>query len=275
MTARAGWTRLLRLAAVGGLGLFAAVSVAEDLPPPVRQARQLAAELPTPSKALGFLFLGHGKRPDGTEVELSIKAEAVIDAGQSAWKVTEVWGAKAGAAGARRTVECVLAQDLTPLRGATYEDGTATPTKVEWLGGEKLLAIQISGTKAGGGATRLLRSAWYAGQPLVEVGGAALWARLMPRGAPPCQVDFCAPSWNRLTGEAQAFFGLEIVGGKGPEFEIRGADPAAPTRVETWAILGSRQDRSKLLQVLVDTTTGWPRMVSVQGSVYAGESRAL
>ena len=198
-----------------------------------------------------------------------------MDAGQAAWKVTEIWAAKAGAAGARRTVECVLAQDLTPLRGGTYEDGTATPTKVEWLGGEKLLAIQVSGAKTGGGATRVLRSAWYAGQPLVEVGGAVLWARLMPRGAPPCQVDFCAPSWNRLTGDAHAFFGLEIVGGQGPDFEIRAPSAPEPIRVETWALLGSRHDRSKLLQVLVDTSTGWPRMVSIHGSVYAGESRGL
>jgi len=264
-----------------GLGLWAlagpwlGASAAEDLPPPVRQARQLAAELPTPSKALGFHFLGQGKRADGTEVELSIKAEAITDAGQPAWKVTETWGAKAAKAGSRRTVECVLTQDLTPLRGGTFEDGTATATKVEWLGGEKLLAIQVSGAKQGGGTTRVLRSAWYAGQPVVEVGGAVLWARLVPQGAPPCQVDFCAPSWNRLTGDAQAFFGLELVGGPGPEFEIREPDAPEPTRVATWALQGSKQDRSRLLQVLMDTKTGWPRMVAIHGSVYAGESRGL
>ena len=82
-------------------------------------------------------------------------------------------------------------------------------------------------------------------------------------------------SWNRLTGDAHAFFGLEIVGGQGPDFEIRAPSAPEPIRVETWALLGSRHDRSKLLQVLVDTSTGWPRMVSIHGSVYAGESRGL
>ena len=257
------------------LALAGPTSWAEDLPPQVRQARQLAAELPLPSKALGFHFLGNGKRSDGAEVELGIRAEPGQQDGQPIWKVTEIWGAKTTGAGARRTVECVLAQDLTPIRGGTYEDGTAAPQKVEWLGGDKVLAIQVSGKGAAGKAVRVLRSAWYAGQPVVEVGGFVLWARLLPRGSPPCQIDFGAPSWNRLTGEAHAFLGLQVVGGTGPDFMIQEQNAPEPTRVSTWAWLGNRQDGSKLVQVLVDASTGWPRMVSIHGTTYAGESRGL
>jgi hypothetical protein len=267
--------RLLLVAALAPLSLASGTTWAEDLPPQVRQALQLAAELPLPTKALGFHFLGTGKRADGAEVELGIRAEPTQHDGLPAWKLTEIWGAKTTGAGARRTVECVLAQDLTPIRGGTYDDGTAAPQKVEWLGGEKVLAVQVSGKGAGGKATRSMRSAWYAGQPVVEVGGFVLWARLLPRGTPPCQIDFGAPSWNRLTGEPHAFLGLGVVGGSGPDFMIQEPNAPEPTRVSTWAWLGNRQDGSKLVHVLVDTTTGWPRMVSIHGTTYAGESRGL
>lgn len=260
---------------LGVLGLALSASPArlaraEELPPDVRQARQMAAEFPAPSKALGFQFFGQGRRTDATEVELSVRIEPQQEGQLKAWKITETWSAKAGATAARRVVEALLAPDLTPLKGSTFEDGTSSATRLEWLGGERVLALQLLGSDK-----RVLRSAWYAGQPVVEVGGALLWARLMPRTAPPCRLDFCAPSWNRLTGDLQGFFSLQIVAGQGPDIEIQ--EPSAPevTRVETWAVRGSREDKTQVFQVLVDVRTGWPRMVTVGGTTYAGEARPL
>lgn len=242
----------------------------EDLPPDIRRAVEVAARFPAPDKALGFLYLGTGRRADGTEVELSVRAEPTVEAGLPAWRVTEIWGAKAGSAGARRTVECVLAPDLTPLKGSTFEDGTSKPTRVEWLGGEKALAIQVTGS-----GKRVLRTIWYSGQPLVELGGALLWCRLAPREGPPSRAAFGAPSWNRLTGEAQGFLALQLEAGPGPDVHIQ--EPNAPevTEIRTWVVQGTREDRSPLLKVLLDSATGLPRMVTIGGTTYGGETRPL
>jgi hypothetical protein len=250
--------------------LAPAPAAGEDLPPDVRRAVEVAAAFPAPTKALGFLYLGTGKRADGTEVELSVRAEPTVESGLPAWRVTEIWGAKAGAAGARRTVECVLAPDLTPLRGSTFEDGTSRATRVEWLGGDKALAVQVSGS-----GKRLLRTAWYSGQPLVELGAALLWCRLAPRETPPCRAAFGAPSWNRLTGEAQGFQTLQLEAGPGPDIRIQ--EPNAPeiTEIQTWVVQGAREDRSPILKVLLDAANGLPRMVTIGGTTYGGETRPL
>lgn len=242
----------------------------EELPPDVQRAVDVAAGFPAPSKALGFLYLGTGKRSDGVDVELSVRAEPTLEAGLPAWRVTETWGAKAGAAASRRTVECVLAPDLTPLRGSTFEDGTAAPIRVEWLGGEKALALQVTGS-----GQRALRTTWYSGQPLAELGGALLWARLAPREGPPCRAAFGAPSWNRLTGAVQGFFTLQLESGPGPDLRIQ--EPNAPevTEVRTWVVQGTREDRTPLLRVLLDSVTGLPRMVTIGNTTYGGETRPL
>jgi hypothetical protein len=258
------------------LGLLASLSLAgsaaraEEQPPEVRQALQLAAEFAAPSKALGFVYQGQGRREDGTEVELTLRVEPVEEGALKAWKVGEIWAAKGPKGAARRSLETLFAADLTPLRGSTAEDGTAAPARVEWLGGEKALAVQITAKDR-----RLLRTAWYAGQPLVEVGGLVLWARLLPRTAPPVKVDFCAPSWNRFTGEPQKFLGIVVVTGKGPDIEIRPDNAPEPTRLSTWAVAGSRDDKTPFFHVVLDPRTGLPILVTVNGTAYAGDSRPL
>ena len=262
--------RAVALGLVGLLALSGSVARAEEQPPEVRQALALAAEFAAPTKALGFVYQGQGQRQDGTEVELTVRVEPVEDGALKAWKVGEIWAAKGAKGSARRMIETTFAPDLTPLRGSTADEGTANPARVEWLGGEKALAVQITGKDR-----RVLRTTWYAGQPVVEVGGMILWARLLPRTAPPVRIDFCAPSWNRLTGEAQKFSGILMHGGKGPDIEIRPENAPEPTRLTTWGVAGSRGEDQPFFHVALDTRTGLPVMVTVNGTAYAGDSRPL
>lgn len=260
-----GLTLVAALATVSGGGLRA-----DEQPPEVRQALQLAAEFPAPSKALGFVFQGQGKREDGTEVELTLRVEPHEEGALKAWKVGETWAAKSGQAGARRSVDLLLAADLTPLKGSTSETGTPAPTRVEWLGGEKALALQVSGKDK-----RLLRTVWYAGQPLTEVGGLVLWARLLPRTVPPLKVDFCAPSWSRLTGDPQRYQGISVVAGKGPDFDIQPVNAPEPIHLSTWAVAGSRDDKQPFFHVVLHPETGLPMMITVNGTTYAGDCHPL
>jgi hypothetical protein len=250
--------------------LVGSAARAEELPSEVRQALALAAEFAAPTKALGFVYQGQGRRPDGTEVELTIRVEPVEEGALKSWKVTETWTARTAKSSAQRSLESRFAPDLTPLKGSTSEDGTGSPARVEWLGGEKAVAVQVTGKDR-----RLLRTAWYAGQPVVEVGGLMLWARLQPRTAPPLKLDFCAPSWNRFTGEAQGFQGITVVTGKGPEIEIRPANAPEPVRLTTWAVAGSKGEATPFFHVVFDDKTGLPIMVTVNGTAYAGDSHPL
>lgn len=244
-------------------------------PPGVRAAREAAARFPLPSHELGFQFVGTGTRPDGAEVELTVRVEPAEEAGLPAWKLTEVWGAKGGGASARRMVESLVAQDLTPLRGGTYEDGTARPQRLEWLAGERVLALRLSGTGSDGKPAREARSAWFAGQPMVEVASLLLWARLAPRAPAVVQVDFGAPSWNRLGGPVQGFQGLTVEGGAGPEFRVAQPGSSEVQQVATHAWTARSADGQKVLQALVDAADGRPRMLSVYGSTYVGQALPL
>lgn len=272
LSRRAGWTApALLLALVVPATAPQGDARAEDLPPEVKQALALAAEFPAPSEALGFVFQGQGVRTDGTEVELTLRVEAYDDGGLKAWKVGEIWAAKVGKDTVRRTVETILAPDLTPLRGSVSGSGPATPGRVDWLGGEKSLAVQLRGKDR-----RVLRTAWYAGQPIVEVGAFALLGRLLPATAPPSAVDFCAPSWTRLDGPAPKFQGATVVVGKGPALEIRRADAPEPTLLTTRAVaamVSAKGDSTPFFHLVLDATTGLPVMVTVNGTAYAGESR--
>lgn len=271
-TRRAGWAAAtLFLALVWPAMAPQGGARAEDLPPEVRQALALAAEFPAPSEALGFVFQGQGVRTDGTEVELTLRVEPYDDGGLKAWKVGEIWAAKAGKETVRRTVETILAPDLTPLRGSVAGSGAGTPGRVDWLGGEKSIAVQLRGKER-----RVLRTAWYAGQPVVEVGAFALLARLLPETAPPSSVDFCAPSWTRLDGPAPKFQGATVVVGKGPALEIRHADAPEPTLLTTRAVAAmasAKGDTTPFFHMVLDAATGLPVMVTVNGTAYAGESR--
>jgi hypothetical protein len=248
-------------------------AAAEDLPPEVRQALALAGEFPAPSEALGFVFQGQGVRADGTEVELTLRVEPYDDGGLKTWKVGEIWAAKAkaGTETVRRTVETILASDLTPLRGSVAGHGPGTPARVDWFGGEKSLALQLRGKDR-----RVLRTAWYAGQPVVEVGAFALLARLLPATAPPTSVDFCAPSWTRLDGPAPKFAGATVVVGKGPQLQIQRSDAPEPTVLATRAVAAmaaAKGDTTPFFHMVLDAATGLPVMVTVNGTAYAGESR--
>lgn len=261
---------------LGGLaGLPAARSEEAPQPPGVRAAREAAARFPLPSRELGFQFVASGSRPDGAELELTVRVEPVEEAGLPAWRLTEVWSAKAAGATARRMVESLVAQDLTPLRGSTYEDGTARPQRLEWLAGDRVLALRLSGAGSDGKAVREARSAWFAGQPVVEVAGALLWARLAPRVSGVVQVDFAAPSWNRLGTAAQGFQGLSVEGGPGPEFRVATPGSGEVQQVATHALTARSGDGQKVLQVLVDSADGRPRMVTVYGSTYLGQALPL
>ena len=243
---------------------------AEEAPPEVRRALGLAAELPAPSAALGFVFQGQGRRTDGTEVELTLRIEPFDDEGMKAWKVSEIWSAKAAQGTARRIVETILAPDLTPIRGSVTGGGAGAPTRADWLGGDKALTLQFRGKDR-----RVLRTAWYAGQPVVEVGAFALLARLLPATAPTIAVDFCAPSWARLEGAAPKFSGATVVTGKGPSMEIRTGDAQEPTVLTTRAVaaMAGQTDATPFFHVVLDATTGLPVMVTVNGTAYAGDSR--
>lgn len=249
---------------------------AEDLPPQVQQALRLAAEFPAPSKALGFQFQAQGQRTDPAtgqvlaEVELALRVEPLEEGSLKLWKTTEIWSAKTAQATSRRMVEVVLTPDLTPIRGTTYEDGTATATVVDWLGGDKMLAIQVKNRDK-----RLLRTAGYAGQPVVEVGGALLLARLLPKEFPRCQVDFCAPSWNKLTGDAQRFMGLVLVGGPGPSVQVQSQNAPEVLTIPTISIQGYRDAQTLIFSVLRHAETGLPIMVNINGTTYAGDTRPL
>jgi hypothetical protein len=266
----ARWVGLAVLAPVG-LALSGSRARAEDGPPEVRQALALAAQFPAPAEALGFVFQGQGLRADGTEVELTLRFEPLDDAGLKAWKVTEIWAAKTGQGAVRRTVETILAPDLTPLRGSVAGSGAGTPTRVDWLGGEKSLALQLRGKDR-----RVLRTAWYAGQPVVEVGAFTLLARLLPATAAPFAVDFYAPSWSRLDGPVPKFAGSTVVAGKGPTMEIRSTDAPEPTLLTTRAVAamqGAQGDTTPFFHVVLNASTGLPVMVTVNGTAYAGDSR--
>jgi hypothetical protein len=244
---------------------------AEDLPPEVRQALALTAAFPAPAAELGFVFQGQGKRTDGTEVELTLRVEPHDDGGLKAWKVGEIWAAKAGKDTVRRTVETILAPDLTPIRGSVAGSGPGTPGRADWLGGEKTLAVQLRGKDR-----RVLRTAWFAGQPVVEVGAFALLARLLPATAPPSAVDFCAPSWTKLDGPAPKFSGATVVTGKGPTLEILRPGSDKPTALTTRAVAvmtSAKGDSTPFFHVVLDAATGLPVMVTVNGTAYAGESR--
>jgi hypothetical protein len=110
---------------------------------------------------------------------------------------------------------------------------------------------------------------------MVEVASALLWARLAPREPAVAQVDFCAPSWNRLGAPLQAFQGLALEGGAGPEFRVVQPGAAEPQVVATHAWTGRSPDGQKLLQVLVDAADGRPRMLAVYGSTYLGQTLPL
>jgi hypothetical protein len=243
---------------------------AEEAPPEVRRAFAIAAELPAPTEALGFVFQGQGRRADGTEVELTLRIEPFDDDGLKVWKVSEIWSAKAAQGTARRIVESILAPDLTPIRGSVSGGGAGAPTRADWLGGEKTLALQFRAKDR-----RVLRTAWFAGQPVVEVGAFALLARLLPATAQPFSVDFLAPSWTRLEGAAPKFAGATVVTGKGPTMEIRSGDAPEPTVLTTRAVaaMAGQADTTPFFHMVLDTATGLPVMVTVNGTAYAGDSR--
>lgn len=271
----AGCLALLAVAAGGARSARGEGEAPAALPPGVRAAREAVARFPVPSRELGFQFVAAGTRPDGAEVEITVRVEPAEEAGLPAWKLTEVWGAKGGGASARRMVESLVAQDLTPLRGGTYEDGTARPQRLEWLAGERVLALRLSGTGGDGQPAREARSAWFAGQPMVEAASLLLWARLAPRAPAVLQVDFCAPSWNRLGSPVQAFQGLTLEGGAGPEFRVAQPGSQEVQRVATQAWTARSADGQKVLQVLVDAADGRPRMLAVYGSTYVGQALPL
>ncbi len=248
----------------------------EDLPPQVLQALTLAAALPAPSRALGFQFHAQGERKDPAsgqvqaQLELSLRVEPVTEGGLEGWKTTEVWSAKTATATSRRQVEATFSRDLTPLRGATYEDGTAHPVQVDWLGGERILAIQVRGKDR-----RVLRSAGYAGQAVVEVGGALLWARLLPKEFPRCQIDFLCPSWNKLGAEGPKAMGLALVGGEGPPIRVQSQNAPEVAEIRTTSIQGYRDAQTLVFSVLRHAETGLPILVMINGTTYAGDARPL
>lgn len=249
---------------------------AEELPPQVQQALKLASEFPAPDKALGFQFQAQGQRTDPAtgqvlaEVELALRVEPLQEGSLKLWKTTEIWSAKTAQATSRRMVEVVLNPDLTPIRGSTYEDGTATATVVDWLGGNKMLAIQVKNKDK-----RLLRTAGYAGQPVVEVGGALLLARLLPKEFPRAQVDFCAPSWNKLVGDPQGFMGLVLVGGPGPSIQVQSPNAPEVLTIPTVSIQGYRDAKTLIFSVLRNAETGLPVMININGTTYGGDARPL
>lgn len=249
---------------------------AEELPPQVQQALKLASEFPAPDKALGFQFQAQGQRTDPAtgqvlaEVELALRVEPLQEGSLKLWKTTEIWSAKTAQATSRRMVEVVLNPDLTPIRGSTYEDGTATATVVDWLGGDKMLAIQVKNKDK-----RLLRTAGYAGQPVVEVGGALLLARLLPKEFPRAQVDFCAPSWNKLVGDPQGFMGLVLVGGPGPSIQVQSPNAPEVLTIPTVSIQGYRDAKTLIFSVLRNAETGLPVMININGTTYGGDARPL
>lgn len=270
---------LLALALGAALALRAASSApadAEEQPEGVRAALGLAAEFPKPDAALGFVFFAQGERrsADGASVlanlEFAVRVEPVTEGAWTGWRTTETWTAKSAQATSRRTVEAVFAPDLTPIRGSTYEEGMPVPTKLEWLGGEKGLALQLTAKEK-----RVLRSAWYAGQPVVEVGGAMLLARLLPAEFPRCQLDFCAPSWNKIAGDPQRFFGITLAGGDGPPIQIQEQNSPEVQTIETRSVQGFREDKALIFSILLRRSTGLPIMVMINGVTYAGQVQPL
>lgn len=262
--------------AVAALLLRSLPAAAEEQPEGVRAALALAAELPQPSAALGFTFFAQGERRDKdgktvlAAVELALRVEPLTEGGWTGWKTTETWTAKTPQATSRRMVEAVFAPDLTPIRGSTFEEGTQVPTQLEWLGGEKALALQLK-TKD----QRVLRSAWYAGQPVVEVGGAVLLARLLPRDFKRCQLDFCAPSWNKVGTEPQRFFGIALAGGTGPQIRIQEQNAPEVQTIETVSVQGYRDEQTLIFSILLNKDTGLPIMVMINGVTYAGQVTPL